>query len=268
MNNKILKVELRRAFLNPRWALIVLVSIAIFVISKTRFPAIALTNEFAPNSVNRLMLIMHYGELSFLAPLLAGIPYADSLLSDFQNRTIDFMVFRTKRGKYFRSKLLAIALTGGLCMVLMLIVMFLVGSLHGIDLTSGTFVTGRLGAVAPLGPFSDVFSTNPGLYLLYMILSAFAFGVTYALFGTAMSLGLKNKFIGLAFPLFFIQTIAFIGSRIFPVPWYLNPLQGLMPFDYSYADANNLIYQTLQYFMVLIPSLGIITMVCKSYGKK
>ncbi|MGB4594361.1 MAG: hypothetical protein WBI14_00455, partial [Anaerolineaceae bacterium] len=164
----------------------------------------------------------------------------------------------------------AIALTGGICMILIMTLMFVfgVGSHHGIDFTAKTFISGRLGAVAPLGPFSDLFLVKPGLYLVYMYFSAFAFGVTYALFGTAMSLGLKNKFIGLAFPLFFIQTIAFIGSRIFPVPWYLNPLQGLMPFDYSYADANNLIYQTLQYFMVLIPSLGIITMVCKSYGKK
>jgi len=270
MKNSILKVELKRAFLNPRWVLIVIVSFILFIISRTRFPAIALTNEFAPNSVNQLMLIMYYSELGFLAPLLASIPYADSLLSDFQTRSIDFMVFRTKRGNYFRAKLFAIALTGGICMILIMTVMFVfgVGSHHGIDFTAKTFITGRQGAIAPLGSFSDLFLVKPGLYLVYMYFSAFAFGVTYALFGTAMSVFLKNKFIGLAFPLFFVQTVAFIGSRIWPIPWYLNPLQGLMPFDYSYSASNNLFYQISQYLMILIPSLVVIILVCKSYGKK
>jgi len=83
-----------------------------------------MAGEYAPNAVNRLMLIMEYGELSFLAPLLAGIPYADSFLSDIQTRSIDFMIFRTKRIKYIVSKLIAIALSGGFAMVLILLATF------------------------------------------------------------------------------------------------------------------------------------------------
>lgn len=268
MNNNILKVELRRAFLNWRWVLIVLFSIATYVISRSRYPAIGMAGEYAPNAVNRLMLIMEYGELSFLAPLLAGIPYADSFLSDIQTRSIDFMIFRTKRIKYIVSKLIAIALSGSFAMVLILLATFFIGSAKGIDLTPGIFITGRVGAVEPLGPFAEVFSTNPSLYLIYMLISAFGFGTTYALFGTAMSMLFKNKFVGYALPLFFFQTIAFVSSRMFPVPWYLNPLQGLMPFDYSFSDENNLLYQFLQYLIILVPGIVITGGVFKRYGKK
>ncbi|NLW72363.1 MAG: hypothetical protein GXY37_05720, partial [Chloroflexi bacterium] len=204
-NNHILKVELRRAFQNPRWILIVLVGVVLFIIGKTRFPQITVTGEYAINTTNRLMLAMHYSELAFIVPLLVLIPYADSLLSDIQSRAIDFLVFRSGRKDYLRSKLLAIALSGGVCLVVVLLVMVLSSSVYGINFKSGIYATGMVNETEPFGPFSALFMTKPALYLVYLFVSAFLFGITYSLFGTAMSVIFKNKFIGFSVPLFLFQ---------------------------------------------------------------
>jgi len=268
-NNHILKVELRRAFQNPRWILIVLVGVVLFIIGKTRFPQITVTGEYAINTTNRLMLAMHYSELVFIVPLLVLIPYADSLLSDIQSRAIDFLVFRSGRKDYLRSKLLAIALSGGVCLVVVLLVMVLSSSVYGINFKNGIYATGMVNETEPFGPFSALFMTKPALYLVYLFVSAFLFGITYSLFGTAMSVIFKNKFIGFSVPLFLFQIVDFIGVSMNPQPWYLIPLRGLMPFNTARPVGNHdLLLQMVQYLIVLIPSLIMIGLVMKSYGKK
>jgi len=268
-NNHILKVELRRAFQNPRWILIVLVGVVLFIIGKTRFPQITVTGEYAINTTNRLMLAMHYSELAFIVPLLVLIPYADSLLSDIQSRAIDFLVFRSGRKDYLRSKLLAIALSGGVCLVVVLLVMVLSSSVYGINFKSGIYATGMVNETEPFGPFSALFMTKPALYLVYLFVSAFLFGITYSLFGTAMSVIFKNKFIGFSVPLFLFQIVDFIGVSMNPQPWYLIPLRGLMPFNAACkVGDHDLLLQLLQYLIVLLPSLIIIGLIMKSYEKK
>lgn len=269
INNHILKVELQRAFQNPRWILIVLIGIVLFVIGKTRFPQITVTGEYAINTTNRLMLAMSYSELAFIVPLLVLIPYADSLLNDIQSRAIDFLIFRSGRKDYLRSKLFAIALSGGVCLVVVLLVMVLSSSVYGINFKSGIYATGMVNETEPFGPFNWLFMTKPALYLIYLFISAFLFGITYSLFGTAMSLVFKNKFIGFSIPIFVFQIVDFIGVSINPQPWYLLPLRGLMPFDTArQVGDHDLLLQLFQYLVVFLSSLIIIRLVMKSYGKK
>lgn len=269
IQNHILKVELKRAFQNPRWILIVLIGIVLFVIGQTRYPQIRVTGEYAINTTNRLMLAMAYSELAIIVPLLILIPYADSFLNDIQSRAIDFLVFRSGRKDYLRSKVFAIALSGGVCLVLVLLVMLLSSSVYGINFKAGVYATGHVNETVPFGPFSDLFMTNPALYLLYLLISAFLFGVTYSLFGTATSLLFKNKFIGFSIPVFVFRILAFIGIRMNSQPWYLTPLRGLMPFDEAPKVGNHdLLLQVIQYLVVLVPSLIIIGLVMKSYEKK
>ena len=268
-NNHILKVELQRAFQNPRWILIVLIGVVLFIIGKTRFPQITVTGEYAINTTNRLMLAMSYSELAFIVPLLVLIPYADSLLNDIQSRAIDFLVFRSGRKDYLRSKLFAIALSGGVCLVVVLLVMVLSSSVYGINFKSGVYATGMVNETEPFGPFNWLFMTKPALYLIYLFISAFLFGITYSLFGTAMSLVFKNKFIGFSIPIFVFQIVDYIGVSMNPQPWYLIPLRGLMPFDTArQVGDHDLLLQLFQYLVVFLSSLIIIRLVMKSYGKK
>ena len=269
INNHILKVELQRAFQNPRWILIVLIGVVLFIIGQTRFPQIRVTGEYAINTTNRLMLAMSYSELAFIVPLLVLVPYADSLLNDIQSRSIGFLVFRSGRKQYLRSKLFAIGLSGGTCLVLVLLVMVLSSSVYGINFKAGVFATGMVNETVPFGPFSTLFMTKPALYLIYLFISAFLFGITYSLFGAAMTLVFKNRFIGFSIPIFVFQVVDFIGVRMNPQPWYLIPLRGLMPFDAARRVGNyDLLLQLVQYLVVLVPSLIIIGLVMKSYEKK
>jgi len=63
--------------------------------------------------------------------------------------------------------------------------------------------------------------------------------------------------------------VDFIGVSMNPQPWYLIPLRGLMPFNTARPVGNHdLLLQMVQYLIVLIPSLIMIGLVMKSYGKK
>ena len=147
--------------------------------------------------------------------------------------------------------------------------MVLASSVYGINFKAGVFATGMVNETVPFGPFSTLFMTKPALYLIYLFISAFLFGITYSLFGAAMTLVFKNRFIGFSIPIFVFQVVDFIGVRMNPQPWYLIPLRGLMPFDAARRVGNyDLLLQLVQYLVVLVPSLIIIGLVMKSYEKK
>jgi hypothetical protein len=264
---RIFNEELDRAFRNPRFFIIFALALAIFFIGNYRLPLLAISADISLHPVNRLIANLHYGEFGFLAALLATLPFADSFLDDLNQGFLRLIVQRVPYRKYLTAKALAVGLAGGLSLLLAVLVIFLAGlsGLHDwkpMDNSSGNaFYIGE-----PQGPLGGLYTTNPMLYLLYLLASAFGFGAVYALMGLAISAIIHNRYVVLAAPLVFVQVLKFMEERSLHLTPALNPLNGLLPFGANFYDGNfTLGAQLAQFgFVLVISVLGFFILTRKS----
>ena len=250
---RIINEELDRAFRNPRFIIIFIIALASFMIGSYRLPV-----PPGLNPVNRLLASLYFGNFSFLAALLATLPFADSFLDDLNQGFLRMIVQRTSYRKYIWAKLLSVALAGGVSLLLAELVIFLCGINRLSDWTTmigsfqGSFYLGQ-----PQGLLGGLYSVNPLLYLAYLLVSAFGFGAVYALLGLAISAVIHNRYVVLAAPLVLVQVFSFLEERALHLTPALNPLNSLLPFNANrYEGTFSLGAQLVQFGVVL--SLSVI----------
>lgn len=243
----IYKEEFFRAFWNPRWLIVILLSIAIFFIGNYRWP-IPLKNP-----VNRMMMLLHYGYFDYLGPVLLAVPFADSFLTDSQQGFTRFIIQRTNYKHYLNAKTLATGLSGGLSLVLSNLIVFLLGLGKGIDFSDISFRAGYQGTM-PWGPFSGLYGQNPCAYFGYLLLSVFIFGFVWSLLAMFFSTLSRNRYFTLAAPLIITQGLRVLIERSDIVPYQLNALFGLQPYA-VYFERPTFSIQLLQYLAVFVLSL-------------
>jgi hypothetical protein len=228
-----------------------------FFIGTYRSPVPAFSADVFLHPVNRFILNLYYGEFGFLAALLAALPFADSFLDDSNQGFLRLIIQRTPFRKYLTAKVMAVALTGGISLLLAELIIFLAGLSSPTDwkiMTStlgGAFYLGE-----PQGPLGTLYTLNPLFYLLYLLASAFGFGSVYALMGLAISTFIHNRYVVLAVPLVFVQVFSFLEQRSLRLTPAFNPLNGLLPFRANfYEGIFTLGAQLAQFGFVLILSM-------------
>lgn len=235
---RIMSEELARAFRNPRFLIVAALALACFVIGNYRLlgglgllQGAASSDELL-HPVNRMMLNLTYGEFAFLAALLATLPFADSFLTDRDQGFLRLIIQRTPYRRYLAAKIIAVALAGGVSLLLGVLVIFLAGLSTPTDWGAMDFYSTNYSKPdAPYGPFGWLYTLHPLSYLLYLLASAFGFGAVYALLGLAVSTVISNRYVVLAAPLVFVQVFGFLESRSLRLTEVFNPLYGLLPFD-------------------------------------
>jgi len=226
----ILKEEFNRAFRNPRFLIVVVLALAVFGIGAYRSPVFLFGQAVHP--VNRLLLNLRYGDFGFLAALLATLPFADSFLDDLNQGFLRQIIQRVPYRKYKAAKIIAVALTGGLSLVLVVLLIFLAGLVGATDWNAATyFSTFAEQSSTPKGPLAELYAVNPIYYLFYLLASAFGFGAGQALMGLAFSTIIHNRYVVLALPLVIVQVLDFLQSRALHVTSALNLLNGLLPYE-------------------------------------
>jgi len=254
---KVFNEELDRAFRNPRFFIILVLAMMSFFIGTYRSPVPAFSTSAVLHPVNRLILNLSYGEFGFLAALLAALPFADSFLDDFNQGFLRLIIQRTQFRKYLMAKGLAVGLTGGISLLLTVLIIFLAGLSSPADwkiMTStpgGSFYLGE-----PQGPLGSLYTLNPLFYLLYLLVSAFGFGTVYALMGLAISTFIHNRYVVLAAPLIFVQVLSFLEQRSLRLTPALNPLNGLLPFNAALEGNFTADAQLIQFGVVLVISVS------------
>lgn len=259
---KVLRAEKSRVFRNLRWAFPLLIAIAMFIIGRYRFPALSAVGASAPHPVNRLLLALYYGDFDFFAPLLATLIFADSYVIDFEQGFVRFIVQRTRFKKYLNSKMLAVALAGGLSIVLVMVVIFICGLTQGLDFSPKPYISGK-SASGPDGPFSDLYMVQPLFYLIYLLLSGFLWGVGWSLLGLAVSSLLPNRYVALAAPLVIAQVLSYAGAWSWRLPLILDPYISLMPFILYFPTTYGLEIQIAQYSFLILFSWLILRLTSK-----
>ena len=254
---KILNEELDRAFHNRRFFIILILALVIFIIGTYRSPVPAFSQDVRVHPVNRLMLNLYYGEFGFLAALLATLPFTDSFQEDYNQGFLRLIVQRVSFHKYLKAKVLIVALTGGISLLLTVLIVFLAGLSSPVNwnIISGSTSSSFLLDI-PQGPLGFLYTLNPFLYLLYLLVSVFGFGAGCALLGLAISTFIRNRYVILAAPLVFVQVLSFLEQRALHLTPALNPLYSLLPFTaYSYEGNFALGSQLAQFGFVMVISL-------------
>ena len=250
----IMRVELRRAFLNRRFWIIGLLTL--LCLGAGWYRAGQITTITGLHPVNLLMNVLFYTPFALLAALFATLPFADSLLDDRSQGFVRYIALRTPYRNYLYAKGLAVGLAGGVsvgaALLLMLGLLFCGGQ---VDLGNRAFVSlSTLAPTEPWGPLGWLYGVEPFYYLGYLLLSGFLFGVVYALVGLAVSTLIPNRYVALAAPLVIFQLFSYLEERSLRWLPAWNPLYSLYPFE-AYQGFG-LLDQGLQYSLILLAAWG------------
>lgn len=263
MMYSILKLELKRAFINRFFAISVLIGSIISVLQTVDASLsyafdINLEYDIYPisvfNSYIGLSMTSVWTYVLFMIfPLIASLPYASSYLSDVKGGYVKTIFIKTKKVYYFLAKLLAVFLSGGTVVLLPLIINLLLTALCVPavipDISVGTFpIFGDSFA-------ADLYYTHPFIYILMYDLIIFVTSGVLACTALAFSHFIKYKYVVTLSPFLLFMAISFISSMISQK----NPLnisEWILPFQQ---------YQNLSLFIVIMELLVIFCISCFIY---
>jgi hypothetical protein len=168
------------------------------------------------------------GLIGLIAPLIAVLPFSDSYLLDRSSGFLRSLLSRVSYKRYLFTKYCAAALSGGIALELPMILFFLVTNIaFPRGLNSNVLEQRILSSPAALGPFGNLYQSNPDLYIFSLIGLGFLFGAVYAILGLAISVFVENRYVVLATP-FVLYIIAHYLLSLFNVPAW-SPVSAFVP---------------------------------------
>ncbi len=221
-NLRILRVELKRAIVNWKFALSVFIGCVFAALAFVSTPGFTIAknwvkymngDEAAAMVINKMNMVdtpleiwmPRYGSSSafyslwiFLLPVLIAIPYSNVYLMETKNGLINQFTVRVSKKAYYFSKFFALFTSGGLIAViplvfnLMLVMCFLP---WGIPIKASMLypmVDGNM--------FSKLFYTKPALYVLIYLLYTFVLFGLLSCLSIAIDLYKKNRLVAILIP--------------------------------------------------------------------
>ncbi len=218
----VLKAEFRRAFCGYSFYLAVLVG------SLGGFIGIGLASDFKftifPNSSAYFAWSDGMGIIALLAPIIAVLPFGDSLALDRSSGFTRYLLMRTSSKSYIAAKWLANASAGALAVTLSVMLTFIfAGFLYPLRLPPEWVET--VGGLVDGGEFLglvELFAKSPGQCVILIAGIGLLFGATYATLALSFSAILRSRYMVLAAPFLFYWTVSIIIDLAgFPgsAPW-------------------------------------------------
>jgi hypothetical protein len=201
MFTNVLKAELKRAFCGYSFYLAILVGFL------GGFMGIAVANDFKfivfHNSSAYLDWSWGMEFIAIIAPIIAVLPFGDSLVLDRTSGLLPHLLLRVSSGKYIAAKWLANASAGALAVTLVIILSFIFAltikplplPLEWVEYMQGLIDSGR-----NIGPLIELFVKAPGLYILFTVGIGLLFGAAYATLALALSVFSRSRYLVLAAP--------------------------------------------------------------------
>lgn len=186
-----------------------------------------------------------------LVPLIAALPYGNSLIADRQSGYLKGMITRMDRKKVYRCRYVMIFLSGGAVTVFPFLLDFFVCRLY---FPYYEMVPGRSYSIncgnALLG---EIFAENPVLYVTLSMLLLFLFGGLWACMVPVFRGIVENRFLVMLCPFiagYFIQTALEAGGAFF---WRFEPRIVMLG---NYATTWGCVFIDIAIFIVLIYVFG------------
>ena len=203
-----IKIELKRAFLNKLFLLalgigiaIMLYNIVFWVIptyyewqdiwakygsSKGVYP-FSLYNTWIGGRGDTIQNVLYF----YLIPIIACIPHASSLLTDYQSNFISQMVTRIDIKKYYFAKIISVFISAGTVVIVPLLLNLLLTACFFPTLipevTAGTF------SILSTSMWSELFYRHPMIYVLLYLIIIFLFSGFFALSSILLMYIAPNK---------------------------------------------------------------------------
>ncbi len=245
MKLNIYRIEFRRAFRNRRFWIVFLLALVSFGVGRIRIPRF---DEFGdPNAFNLWMLILDFGFFQYVAPLLATLPYADSLLTDRRQGYLNLVSLRCPFRRYLGVKVAANACAGAAALALPVLLLFLflylAAPLKGTSLANVGY---------PIDPLNFLYR-QPLLYFVYLITLVSLFGAVYATLGLAISTVIYNPHVVLMAPFVFFCVASYLVERSIHLAVVGRPVIAMLPYLHPTAPFWQIAvqYATLIFFCLV-----------------
>lgn len=173
-----------------------------------------------------LEFISPAGTMYYLVfPLLACFPYAWSYFSEHKSGYIKNIATRTNKKTYFISKYIAVFFSGGITVLLPIIMNFMIVSSFVPAIKPDAFSDIYYG-IHPWQSSAALFYEHPYIFILLNMVLTFLFSGLVATMSLAITFFFKNKFAVLLAPFFIFLSLNYISSSIQNIP-EISPIQFL-----------------------------------------
>lgn len=161
--------------------------------------------------------------IALLVPLIAVLPYADSLVEDRVSGFLRFVLIRVSYRYYLFAKFAVCWLSGGVATALPMLCFFVFVLL----LYPRGLLPLSLARVVPTGPLSGLYATAPDLYIFFLVALAFVFGGVYAILGLAVATLTDNRYVVVVIPFLLYHVanfvLALLGWEVWTPPVTFAP---------------------------------------------
>ncbi|UTR15922.1 hypothetical protein MM221_05005 [Salipaludibacillus sp. LMS25] len=154
--------------------------------------------------------------LVMVLPLLSVFSYSASFLEERNSHFHYFIQMRKSFVSYIRGKYIAVALTGGLAILIPHLIFYMAISIFFINDPNPAFIEGSVN-----GPFSTSFSFHPEAYIWLTFLTHFLLGACFASIALCLSSFVKKAVIVYVAP-FFIFAIWEISFGFLNLDYYMS----------------------------------------------
>jgi len=242
----ILREEFSRAFVNKRFWLVALLAAISFTYGFTQ--VMGVQPDSSLGAVTIWQEILRRGSYGFFAALMAGLPFADSLLLDRRHHFADQILLRSRYRDYLSAKIAA-ALCSGMAAVAVPALILLIGCCLFFPFDSQfvsemSFSIGNVLNPNVIEPGSSLVLSLPGFVSLSLLMLAL-FGGAYALLGLGSSFIIRNPFVVLGIPFICYSLGYFIIPTSVRLAWLGSTEAALLP-------SSGLLSPALQYLAAAI----------------
>lgn len=232
--NRIFKAEIRRAVLSLRFLAAVLIALVFLGFGGARM---IIAQDWIPGGYSFADLwffAYQAGYFAYLLPLLAIMPYADSLSVEREEGFFNLKVFRGDFSASMAAKFLANALAGAAVVITPLTLLYLFANLY---LPRADFPLNEWEATIagrPYGLLYDFYMSHPDRFIFLIISITGVMGLVYASFSMAVSLIFPQRYLVWGLPCAFYLLSDFVAqkTRLLGINW--SPVAALYASKWNY----------------------------------
>jgi hypothetical protein len=164
-------------------------------------------------------------------PILCTIPYTAAFLDDYNNKFYRAYLPRAGREKYVNARVISTALSGGLVLVLGVILIALILGIVFLPSEVAEELPKMSGHAPPIenNISNSLIAQKNFMGLVVVAFTYFLNGVVWALVGSLLCVITKSKYVAYASPFVLYYVLVMLTERYFKKVYVLNPMEWVMP---------------------------------------
>ena len=230
---KVLSEELKRALTSRGMRMALLLGIGLLIVG------LNYARSYPPEKSFVDVWYIAYSQSFYylMLPLIACIPFADTLASDRKQGYLERLVVRERYKNVLNAKFFANAIAGALASALPLLLLYLILTLTNHNPLNHPALNSIEGRPYEIAELVNLYKTLPDLFILVVSGAVFFIGAIFASLGMAFTLLINHRFVALSVPFLLSNLLQYFSNRARLLPWYLAPSEILLKPNFSPSHA-------------------------------